>query len=240
VRDRDIHDRFEVLVPTLAADVTQLVFSDIVGGGTSASRTVTFSNTTAASVTIPAGGVAIVGSSATQFHLATQPAAEIVVAPGGPVAGAVHFGATAIGPKGATLQVVTSGSEPVSVSLRGLGTKGEQGDLEPSFQWILDTHQIPVRTGDLDPVEPTLDLTPGPNDEVLALYEATANDPALYLDMDFRPGDVQWLRNAFVLHKRTAYEDDPARPRHLLRLWLQMERLADGTPRFPIDGGAPR
>jgi alpha-ketoglutarate-dependent taurine dioxygenase len=76
--------------------------------------------------------------------------------------------------------------------------------------------------------------------EVLALYEATANDPALYLDMDFEPGDVQWLRNAFVLHKRTAYEDDPDRPRHLLRLWLQMERLADGTPRFPIDGGAPR
>jgi alpha-ketoglutarate-dependent taurine dioxygenase len=77
--------------------------------------------------------------------------------------------------------------------------------------------------------------------EVLALYEATANDPALYLDMDFQPGDVQWLRNCFVLHKRTAYEDhaEPARKRHLLRLWLAIDRLADGTPRFPIDGGAP-
>lgn len=78
--------------------------------------------------------------------------------------------------------------------------------------------------------------------ELLALYEGTANDPALYLDMELRPGDVQWLRNAFVLHKRTAYEDDaePARKRHLLRLWLQIDRLADGTPRFPIDGGVPR
>jgi hypothetical protein len=78
--------------------------------------------------------------------------------------------------------------------------------------------------------------------ELLGLFEATANDPRLYLDMDFQPGDIQWLRNAFVLHKRTAYEDDaePARKRHLLRLWLQIERLADGTPRFPIEGGAPR
>ncbi len=78
--------------------------------------------------------------------------------------------------------------------------------------------------------------------EALALYEAIANDPALYLDMDFQPGDVQWLRNCFVLHKRTAYEDhpEPARKRHLLRLWLGIDRLADGTPRFPIDGGTPR
>jgi hypothetical protein len=78
--------------------------------------------------------------------------------------------------------------------------------------------------------------------ELLALYEATANDPAHYLDMDFQPGDIQWLRNAFVLHKRTEYEDhpEPERKRHLLRLWLQMDRLADGTPRFPIEGGAPR
>jgi alpha-ketoglutarate-dependent taurine dioxygenase len=88
----------------------------------------------------------------------------------------------------------------------------------------------------LDGVPPLTDA----QRDVLALYEATANDPALYLDMDFQPGDVQWLRNCFVLHKRTAYEDEPAQPRHLLRLWLAIDRLADGTPRFPIEGGAPR
>jgi hypothetical protein len=75
--------------------------------------------------------------------------------------------------------------------------------------------------------------------ELLALYEATANDPSLYLDMHFQPGDVQWLRNAFVLHKRTAYEDhpEPARKRHLLRLWLSATGLDDAMPRFPIGGG---
>jgi hypothetical protein len=77
--------------------------------------------------------------------------------------------------------------------------------------------------------------------ELLEVYEGIANDPALYLDMHFRPGDVQWLRNAFVLHKRTAYEDfpEPERKRHLLRLWLSAPRIDDSMPRFSAGGGAP-
>ena len=73
------------------------------------------------------------------------------------------------------------------------------------------------------------DLTPE-QDEVLRLYEATANRPDLYLDMDFAPGDMQWIRNAVVLHKRTAYTDwpEPERRRHLLRLWLAARDFADG------------
>jgi len=78
--------------------------------------------------------------------------------------------------------------------------------------------------------------------ELLELYEGIANDPALYLDMHFRPGDVQWLRNAFVLHKRTEYEDypEPERKRHLLRLWLSAAGIEDATPRFSAEGGLPR
>ncbi|QUD86983.1 TauD/TfdA family dioxygenase [Phenylobacterium montanum] len=64
-------------------------------------------------------------------------------------------------------------------------------------------------------------LTPAQH-ELLDLVEAVANDPALYLDMDFEPGDVQFLYNASILHARTEYEDwdEPERKRHLLRLWL--------------------
>jgi hypothetical protein len=77
------------------------------------------------------------------------------------------------------------------------------------------------------------DLTPE-QDEVLRLYEATANRPDLYVDMDFAPGDMQWIRNAVVLHKRTAYGDwpEPARRRHLLRLWLAARDFADGDERL--------
>jgi hypothetical protein len=62
--------------------------------------------------------------------------------------------------------------------------------------------------------------------ELLDLYEAIANSPELYLDMQFRPGDIQLVSNHLVLHARTAYEDepDPSRKRHLLRLWLSLVR----------------
>lgn len=60
--------------------------------------------------------------------------------------------------------------------------------------------------------------------------ESTANDPSLYLDMEFQPGDMQLLKNSVILHKRTAYEDwdEPERKRHLLRLWLAAPDFDDG------------
>ena len=58
--------------------------------------------------------------------------------------------------------------------------------------------------------------------EALELVDVLATDPAIRLDMDFRPGDMQFLLNHAILHSRTAYEDwpEPERRRHLLRLWL--------------------
>ncbi|MBX3027747.1 TauD/TfdA family dioxygenase [bacterium] len=59
--------------------------------------------------------------------------------------------------------------------------------------------------------------------ELMDLYEAIAGDPALYLDMALRPGDIQLISNHTILHARTAYEDEPDHRRHLLRLWLSLE-----------------
>lgn len=72
-------------------------------------------------------------------------------------------------------------------------------------------------------------LTPD-QDAVLRFIGTTANDPDHFLDMDFRPGDIQFLKNASILHKRTAYEDwdEPARKRHLLRRWLVQEGFSAG------------
>ena len=58
--------------------------------------------------------------------------------------------------------------------------------------------------------------------EAMDLLEATANNPRFALEMDFEPGDIQLLANAKILHSREAFDDhdDPARRRHLLRLWL--------------------
>jgi hypothetical protein len=58
--------------------------------------------------------------------------------------------------------------------------------------------------------------------EALDLFDALANDAALHMFMEFRPGDVQLVHNHTILHDRTSFVDwpDPARRRHLLRLWL--------------------
>jgi hypothetical protein len=58
--------------------------------------------------------------------------------------------------------------------------------------------------------------------EALDMFDSLANDPALNLFMEFKPGDVQLVHNHTMLHDRTGFEDwpEPERRRHLLRLWL--------------------
>lgn len=58
--------------------------------------------------------------------------------------------------------------------------------------------------------------------EALRLVNEIADEPQIRLEMDFQPGDMQFLCNHFTLHSRTAYEDWPEdeKRRHLLRLWL--------------------
>jgi len=56
----------------------------------------------------------------------------------------------------------------------------------------------------------------------LDVFDAVLDDPTIHLEMDLEPGDVQLIHNHQLLHDRTAFVDDsdPARRRHLLRLWL--------------------
>ncbi|MDB5296192.1 MAG: hypothetical protein JWO31_2175 [Phycisphaerales bacterium] len=153
----------------VSADVSQLVFNDVVGGSVSPGRSVTIKNTGDATLTIPAGGVTIGGTAAGQFKTAAV-TSPIKVAPGATVKLSVNFGATSLGPKGATLVVKTNAANAptLSIPLRGLGTKGLQGANEPSLQWVLDTYQIPVNVGDNDAAEPTLPFPAvAGNDEVV-------------------------------------------------------------------------
>ena len=58
--------------------------------------------------------------------------------------------------------------------------------------------------------------------EALDMFDRMAEDTTLRLDMQLRPGDMQFVHNHTILHDRTAFEDwpEPERKRHLLRLWL--------------------
>lgn len=56
--------------------------------------------------------------------------------------------------------------------------------------------------------------------EAIEIYRQTIEECAA--DIPFTSGDIQFLNNYVTLHSRRAFEDhsDPAKKRHLLRLWL--------------------
>ncbi len=62
----------------------------------------------------------------------------------------------------------------------------------------------------------------------------TAAREDIRLDMMLEPGDMQFCFNHTVLHSRTAFEDweEPARKRHLLRLWLNNPEGRKLAPEF--------
>jgi len=58
--------------------------------------------------------------------------------------------------------------------------------------------------------------------DLLDTFDAIAAEPGVHFDMTLEPGDLQLISNHTVVHARTAYIDNPASPRHLLRLWLSL------------------
>src|SRR5262249_47781376 len=70
--------------------------------------------------------------------------------------------------------------------------------------------------------------------EALDLFDALADDPALNMVMEFRPGDIQLVHNHTLLHDRTDFVDwpEPERRRHLLRLWLAANDARPLPPTF--------
>jgi hypothetical protein len=86
--------------------------------------------------------------------------------------------------------------------------------------------------------------------EAMAVLDQLNSDPRFSVTMDLRPGDVQFLNNHVVLHRRTAYEDypEPERRRDLIRLWLNVGTTQTGHspkrerpfPRLHAGTGAER
>lgn len=62
----------------------------------------------------------------------------------------------------------------------------------------------------------------------LNVLDECLNRPELRVEFDLKPGDMYFINNRWTLHNRTAFEDhaDPARRRHLVRLWLQKSPAA--------------
>jgi Taurine catabolism dioxygenase TauD, TfdA family len=115
--------------------------------------------------------------------------------------------------------------EPVETDRRGEMDAGQKPYFRiPIFNWhdgLLSTiyQRQYIESARRSPDVPPLSAR---QIEALDMFDALANDPALNMHMEFRPGDVQLVHNHTILHDRTAFEDwpEPERKRHLLRLWL--------------------
>jgi hypothetical protein len=72
---------------------------------------------------------------------------------------------------------------------------------------------------------PEVGPLPDHKQDLLDRYDELGASPDFHLDMWLEPGDMQFISNHTIVHARTEYEDDPdpARKRHLLRLWLSLD-----------------
>lgn len=126
-------------------------------------------------------------------------------------------------------------AEPFCVDRRGEESAGQKPYyVTPTFNWFrgrmfnrynrtyIESAQRFAEVPRLTPLQV----------EALDLMDALCRDPAFHLNMQFEPGDMQFVCNYVVLHSRTDYEDhpEPERKRHLLRLWLRTPGFAELPP----------
>ena len=78
--------------------------------------------------------------------------------------------------------------------------------------------------------EGLVDFTPEER-QALEILDATAARDDLRLEMDFQPGDIQFVNNRHIMHGRADYEDhgEMERRRLLLRLWVTVP----SWPKYP-------
>src|SRR4029453_5212556 len=62
-----------------------------------------------------------------------------------------------------------------------------------------------------------------PREAALDELDRVMDQPELRMDFHFGAGQMQFVNNRLIAHKRTAFRDwpEPERKRHLVRLWLR-------------------
>jgi len=127
--------------------------------------------------------------------------------------------------------------EPLATDRRGEVPTGAQPYFViPVFNWFAGRLSAIYQRQYIDSAQrfgsaPRLDAQ---QIEALDLLDALANDPAQHFTMALEVGDLQFVHNHVLLHDRTAFEDgpEPARRRHLLRLWLAPDGARPLPPVF--------
>jgi hypothetical protein len=125
--------------------------------------------------------------------------------------------------------------DPIATDRRGDVAAGQLPYFEiPVFTWHAQMMSTIYQRQYIDSAqrfESAMRLTPL-HVEALDCFDALANDTRLNFLMRLEPGDMQFVHNHTLLHDRTAFEDwrEPARKRHLLRLWLSSPQARSLPP----------
>ncbi len=139
--------------PEVEVTPASVVVDDVIDGGTEPAGTVVVRNVGSTPLTVTSS---LTGPGWEQWRIGSAPP---TIAPGVAATVPVEFAPTATGPNvGASLRLTTNDPDEsvVDVPLRGLGTAGTYGELEPSTQWILDTLGYTINVGDPNPLNAAL------------------------------------------------------------------------------------
>jgi hypothetical protein len=105
--------------------------------------------------------------------------------------------------------------------------------LEPLYSYFGGALSATVRTGRAMSAMRFAEVPRLTADEVSCFmyFDSLPKRPGVALGMELQTGDIQFVNNFVTVHTRTSFVDDPedpARQRHLLRLWIS--RPGTGRP----------
>src|SRR5215471_9308137 len=150
--------------------------------GTPASAQLTLTNSGSSAVNVTA--LSVSGDQASSFQVAPAAALPLSVAPGGTATMTITFNGASAGPAHAILTATGQGGTLAQAHLGALAWS-----QEPSLQWVLDAHWIPVNTSSPDPTTRAMPTTPRLGDElgIQSFVKASSGPVTLQLIGAFGP-----------------------------------------------------
>lgn len=114
--------------------------------------------------------------------------------------------------------------EPVFVDRQAEHAAGApKASWTPMITW--DGHRLSARLNAPNLVRKGYELmeieVPADVEDALGALSEVVADPALTIEFTIARGQIQVLNNRAFGHYRSSFEDDPAAPRHLVRLWMR-------------------
>lgn len=200
------------LEPNMALGGSQLIFDEVRGGAASAAKAITVFNTGTGNLTL--SNVSITGADAALFSIVPAIGTPAIVPAGGSLNINVVFNpgaGTALGPYAATLQIASNDADQpvIDLYLGGLATPGEEGNNEPSWQWILDTFRIPIDVGDSNDATGPIEGLTLPNANNVPRFVKAGSGPVTIESLAVFSGDtfaepaaiVGWYETPGMLHE---------------------------------------